>query len=82
MGDLSEPFRAKLVEVLETMRLKIADLLDKARDAGEISDTVDVQEVSNFIMSSWHGAVLSMKVEKSVLPLQIFEKTIFESLLG
>lgn len=82
MGDLSEPFRHRLVEAMETMRLKIADLLENARETGEISDTIDVQEMSNFIMSSWHGAVLSMKVNRSVLPLQIFERTIFEFLLG
>lgn len=82
MADLSEIFRARLAGVVEEMRLKIAGLLGDAKAAGELPESLDADAMSGFIMSSWQGALLAMKVRKSAQPLEIFEITIFERLLG
>jgi len=81
MGDLNENFRKKLDEVMESMRHAVFDFLKGAQDNEEISPSLDILEVSDFIINSWEGALLRMKVRGDISPLQNFKKTVFESIL-
>jgi len=81
MGDLNENFRKKLDEVLESMRRSVFDFLKGAQANKEIPSDLDIMEVSDFIINSWEGALLRMKVRGDISPLQNFKKTIFESIL-
>ena len=63
------------------MKAKIAAFLYQAQGAGELPPSVDVVEICNFMISSWEGALLQMKVFKSTAPLRTFDKIIFEHLL-
>jgi hypothetical protein len=47
----------------------------------EISPILDVFETSDFIMSSWQGVLLQMKVTRSTVPFHTFDKMIFEVIL-
>jgi TetR/AcrR family transcriptional regulator, transcriptional repressor for nem operon len=73
MSDLSEPIRAKLLEVYTIMRSDIRDCLLEAREAGEIVNTMDLDSLAVFILNSWEGALLDMKLSKSITPLVIFK---------
>jgi TetR/AcrR family transcriptional regulator, transcriptional repressor for nem operon len=73
MSDLSEPIRAKLLEAYSKMRSDIRNCLHEAREAGEIHETGDLDSMAIFILNSWEGALLDMKLSKSITPLVIFK---------
>ena len=69
MGDLSPAFRGKLKTVIDAMAGIYAGLIGEAQAAGEVPKTLDAGEAGYFIVSSWHGALVRMKVEKNSAPL-------------
>jgi TetR/AcrR family transcriptional repressor of nem operon len=81
MGDLSPAFREKLKEALDRITAGYAGVLAEAQKAGEISDQIDVRETANFIVSSWHGALIRMKVVQNLAPLENHYKFIFDYVL-
>jgi TetR/AcrR family transcriptional repressor of nem operon len=81
MGDLNENFRKKLDEVMESMKRSVFDFLKGAQDNKEIPPDLNIMEVSDFIINSWEGALLRMKVRGDISPLQNFKKTVIESIL-
>ena len=82
MGDLNEDFRQRLNTVFSRLQHRIANLLEEARKEGGLSATWRTQEMAGFILNSWQGAMLQMKVVKSTHPLQTFESIVFDSLLN
>lgn len=81
MGDRSPVFRKKLNQVFADIKKNLAIQLKRARDLGEISDAMDVDETADFILSSWEGALMQMKVSRTTLPHEIFDRMVFERLL-
>lgn len=81
MGDINENFKKKLDKVMESMRHSVSLFLKGAQDKKEISPLLDIMELSDFVINSWEGALLRMKVRGDVSPLMIFKKIIFESIL-
>jgi TetR/AcrR family transcriptional repressor of nem operon len=81
MGDLSQAFREKLKEALDKMAGIYAQRLKEAQARGEMSVSIDPIETAYFIVSSWHGALIRMKVEKSSEPLKNHLKFIFDYIL-
>jgi len=82
MGDLNEDFRLRLESVFEVMQGAIGQALHEAADQGELAPGFDTGELAGFILNSWQGAILQMKVCKSLEPLESFERIIFESTLS
>ncbi len=81
MGDLSPAFQKKLKEAIDSMVDMYSQLLGEAQLTGEISVSLDVKDAAYFIVSSWHGALIRMKVEKSSEPLKNHLKFIFDYVL-
>lgn len=81
MADQNERFRARLQEVLTQWRDRFAQCLQEAQAAGEISAHWDAQELAEYCLNSWEGALLQMKVTKSDKPLKAFVKVTFETVL-
>ena len=81
MGDLSEPFRAKLKQATNGITSAFMHILNEAQKAGEIPETLDIRETAIYIVSAWHGAMIRMKVTKDGEPLKLCYKIIFENLL-
>ncbi len=81
MGDLSPAFREKLKEALDAMTTIYEQVLEEAREAGDISERLDARELAEFMISSWHGALIRMKVERSTRPLETVQRFIFETIL-
>lgn len=82
MSDLSAVFREKLESVTQRMAVGVAVLLRQAREAGNLSAYLEPEDTARFILSSWQGALLTMKEEKSVEPLHRFERFIFGEILS
>ena len=80
MGDLSSAFNAKLTESVEFMVLMYKDLLDEAKDKGDIPENINTRETADFIVSSWHGSLIRMKLEKNLESLQLHKRFILNIL--
>ena len=81
MSDLSEPFRVRLLQALDSMASALQGLLDDAREAGEIPADTDTQDTAVFLVEAWHGAIIRMKVTKDGEPLQLFTRFMFDKIL-
>ncbi len=81
MGDINENFRIKLDIVMESMKHSVSLFLKGAQENKEISQLIDIMELSDFVINSWEGALLRMKVRGEISPLTVFKKIVFESIL-
>lgn len=80
MGDLNDTFSQRLSDSVKNMARIYQNLLDNARDNGEISSAIDTPEMAEFIVTSWHGALIKMKINKSVQPLNVHKNFILAAL--
>ena len=81
MGDLNPAFRIKLSESIDMMVDTYSQLLSAAQEDGKISKTLDIEDAARFIVASWHGAIIQMKLTKSLEPLKNHRKFIFDHVL-
>jgi TetR/AcrR family transcriptional repressor of nem operon len=81
MADCNPKFRKKLEQAFKEMKNDLAVYLEKARKAGEINESTDVAEIAAFIVSSWEGALMQMKVAKSTTPHAVFDRMVFQQLI-
>jgi TetR/AcrR family transcriptional regulator, transcriptional repressor for nem operon len=77
MSDLSEPLREKLIEAYSKMKSTIKACIEEARDQGQLDRNLDTGSLATFILNGWEGALIDMKLSKSVEPLVIFKDMIF-----
>lgn len=81
LGDLSPVFSEKLRNAGDKMVDSCLVLLEEAQKTGEISPQLNLRETTYFIISSWHGALMRMKVEKSLAPLENHYRYVFDYIL-
>ncbi|WP_181295971.1 TetR/AcrR family transcriptional regulator [Pseudomonas sp. Q2-TVG4-2] len=72
MAELSQPIGRRVEVILLRSVEVLAACLEQAQDAGEIDPTTDCQALAEFIGNAWEGALLRMKVGRSVVPLDVF----------
>jgi len=82
MADLSPAFRDALNGAIDEMVEGYAKTLAEAQVAGKVSKNFDVRETARFIVSSWHGALIHMKIQKGPCPLLTHKKFVLERLLN
>ena len=82
LGDTNEVFREKLNQIFLQIRCKIGEFLILAKEQNEISDKYDPQDLAHFILNSWQGALLQMKVSKTMDPLKNFDNLVFKTILN
>lgn len=81
MGGINENFRIVLDSILKENEVFIINCLKEAQDKGEIDKEKDVDLLGEFIISSWHGAIIRMKSAGKIKPLKNFETVLFEQIL-
>jgi AcrR family transcriptional regulator len=59
----SEMLRTRLGEIVAEWRAPFAACIAEGRAAGEIAETFAPHDLAEFLLSSWEGAILRMKVE-------------------
>jgi TetR/AcrR family transcriptional repressor of nem operon len=86
IGDLSieasgssDPLRAQLETIFQEWRQPFAACIAAAQAAGEIASDCDPQELAEFLLASWQGAMLRMKVERSPAALDRFKTIVFQT---
>ena len=76
-SESSEPIRTRVVEIYGETRSAIAYCLKAAVGAGEITKTLDCDDIAAFIVSSLQGAILLSKAQRSPEPIERFKRILF-----
>ena len=84
VGDLSleaapqsEMLRTRLVEFFAEWLSPFAACIAEGQETSEFATTFAPEDLAEFLLSSWEGAILRMKVERNAQPLQRFKRIIF-----
>ncbi|HCJ28027.1 MAG TPA: TetR family transcriptional regulator [Pseudomonas sp.] len=72
MAELSQPIGQQVEAILLRSVEVLAACLEQAREEGEIDPNTDCQALAEFIGNAWEGALLRMKVGRSVVALEVF----------
>lgn len=80
-SEASDAIRFRVASVFAENQASVAYCLEAAIDAGELTADTDVQELAGFIVSSLQGAILVAKSQRSPIPVQRFERVLFQQLL-
>jgi len=80
-SDHSEVIRLRLVEIFGEVQQAVAYCLKAAVAAGEISPSIDCDEVAGFFVSSLQGANLLAKAVRNPEPVERFKKILFALVL-
>jgi TetR/AcrR family transcriptional repressor of nem operon len=73
----SELLRERLAAIFAEWRSSFAACIAEGQFAGEIVPTFASEELAEFLLASWEGAILRMKVERSAEPLERFKRIAF-----
>ena len=86
IGDLSleassqsKPLRERLHAIFQEWRTLFASCIAAAQSAGEVDSKFDATELAEFLLASWEGAILRMKVEQGPTALERFKTIVFET---
>src|SRR5579862_1782920 len=80
-SEASDAIRFRVASVFAENQASVAYCLDAAIAAGELAPKTDVQELAGFIVSSLQGAILVAKAQRSPVPVERFERVLFQHLL-
>jgi TetR/AcrR family transcriptional repressor of nem operon len=73
----SEMLRTRLTEIFAEWRAPFAACIAEGQATGEIAATFAPEDLADFLLSSWEGAILRMKVERNAEPLERFKRIAF-----
>lgn len=89
IGDLSleatsqsKRLRERLDAIFREWRKPFASCIAAAQSAGEIDSRFDATDLAEFLLASWEGAILRMKVERGPAALERFKKITFETVFS
>ena len=89
IGDLSleasshsKLLRERLDAIFQEWRALFASCIAAAQSAGEIDSQFSATELAEFLLASWEGAILRMKVERSRAALERFKAIAFETVFN
>ncbi len=74
---VSEMLRERLVAIFTDWRAPFAACIGEAQANGEIDGNFPPDDLADFLLSSWEGAILRMKVTRTAEPLQRFKRIAF-----
>jgi TetR/AcrR family transcriptional regulator, transcriptional repressor for nem operon len=75
----SRLLRQRLEAIFEEWRAPFASCIAEAQAIGEIDSAFDPIDLAEFLLASWEGAILRMKVERGPSPLVRFRRIIFQT---
>jgi TetR/AcrR family transcriptional regulator, transcriptional repressor for nem operon len=71
--------RGRLEAIFQEWRVPFAACIAEAQTVGEIDSMFEPMELAEFLLASWEGAILRMKVERGPAPLDRFKKIVFQT---
>ena len=81
MGDINERFAERISRGFDQIESKILGCIKDAIKSGDVPKNLDAEAAAGFILNSWEGAIVRVKVEKSLKPLELLEDFIFNKIL-
>ena len=81
IADHSAPIRGQLAVHFRTWGDLFETCIAEAQTTGATSNRLPAPMLAQFLLNSWEGALLRMRVEKSDVPLKEFIEVVFGSLL-
>jgi TetR/AcrR family transcriptional repressor of nem operon len=75
----SELLRERLEAIFQEWRTPFADCIAEAQATGETDSKFDPVDLAEFLLASWEGAILRMKVERAPAALERFKAIIFNT---
>ena len=75
----SERLRQRLEAIFQEWRVPFAACIAEAQTAGEIDATFAPTDLAEFLLASWEGSILRMKVERGPAALDRFKNIVFET---
>ncbi|MGY3530578.1 MULTISPECIES: TetR/AcrR family transcriptional regulator [Bradyrhizobium] len=75
----SEMLRAQLDDIFREWRVPFAACISEAQAKREIASDFDPDALADFLLASWQGAMLRMKVERSADALERFKTIAFQT---
>jgi TetR/AcrR family transcriptional repressor of nem operon len=72
--------RERLEAIFQEWRALFASCIAEAQAAGEISSAFEPTDLAEFLLASWEGAILRMKVERSPAALDRFKTIVFQTI--
>lgn len=75
----SEALRQQLADIFAEWRAPFAECIAEGQAAGEIDATFPPNELAEFLLASWEGAILRMKVDRNPAALERFKTIAFHT---
>ena len=75
----SKRLRERLEAIFQEWPDPFAACIAEAQAAGEIDSTSDPVDLAEFLLASWEGAILRMKVERAPAALERFKTIVFQT---
>jgi TetR/AcrR family transcriptional repressor of nem operon len=75
----SQLLRERLESIFKEWRQPFTACIQDAQEIGEIDSTFTPEDLADFILASWEGAILRMKVERSSDALDRFREIAFKT---
>jgi TetR/AcrR family transcriptional repressor of nem operon len=72
--------RTRLNDIFAEWRAPFAACIAEGQATGEIAGTFAPNDLAEFLLSSWEGAILRMKVERNAEPLERFKRIVFATM--
>lgn len=81
VADQSSLIRDRLAAHFRTWSQLFEDCIAEAQHSGAIRNPMPARLLAQYLLDSWEGALLRMRVEKSEAPLERFTEVVFGGLL-
>ncbi len=75
----SERLRRRLEAIFREWRVPFAACIAEAQTAGEIDASFAPTDLAEFLLASWEGAILRMKVERGPAAIDRFKNIVFQT---
>jgi TetR/AcrR family transcriptional regulator, transcriptional repressor for nem operon len=76
----SELLRARLGEIFAEWRVAFAACIADAQVTGDVSPNLEPMELAEFLLASWEGAILRMKIDRDPAALERFKTIVFQTI--
>ena len=77
----SDAIRQRLVQIFVQWKQPFAETVRAAQASGDLRNDLDPDDLAEFLLAGWHGAMLRMKVDRSAEPLERFKRILFATVL-
>jgi TetR/AcrR family transcriptional repressor of nem operon len=82
VAEQSDLLRDHLVKICGSLTRSFAEAVRAGQAQGEIRNDIDADDIGVFMLSSWQGAMMRMKIDRSPTPIEQFKRVLFATVLS